>query len=92
LFPSLRALLSVAVCLSDFQRLEQIREVHQARIAQHNVHYLTLLRFLRGYKDDPKPVEKSIDMLGKMLVSRYEKECTARSRIGCSVSTCVICV
>jgi hypothetical protein len=22
-----------------------------------------------GYKDDPKPLEKSIDMLGKMLVS-----------------------
>lgn len=115
------------------QRLEQIKAAHADRIASHNVHYLTLLRYLRGqpnerrrrggseearagarrrapamhgagargwepvtvdrrlrclspcvltscvccwcwfarapgYKDDPKPVEKSIDMLGKMLV------------------------
>jgi len=38
------------------------------------VHYLTLLRFLRGYKDDPKPVEKSIEMLGKMLTWREEQK------------------
>jgi hypothetical protein len=28
----------------------------------------TLIRFVRGYKDDPKPIEKSIEMLTKMLV------------------------
>lgn len=30
---------------------------------------LLLSAGLSGYKDDPKPVEKSIEMLGKMLVS-----------------------
>ena len=30
------------------QRLEALREAHRDRIAQHNVHYLTMLRFLRG--------------------------------------------
>jgi len=56
----------------EMKRLEMIREAHKDRILKHNVHYLTLLRFLRGYKDDPKPVEKSIDMLGKMLTWREE--------------------
>lgn len=54
------------------QRLEAMREAHRDRIAQHNVHYLTMLRFLRGYKDDAKPLERSIDMLGKMLTWREE--------------------
>jgi len=58
----------------ETQRLDAIREAHKERIAQHNVHYLTLLRFLRGYKDDPKPLEKSIDMLGKMLTWREEQK------------------
>jgi len=56
------------------RRLDAIREAHRDRIAKHNVHYLTLLRFLRGYKDDPKPVEKSIEMLGKMLTWREEQK------------------
>jgi hypothetical protein len=32
----------------------------------------TLLRFIRGYKDDAKPEEKAIEMLGKMLNWRDE--------------------
>lgn len=58
----------------ETRRLDTIREAHKDRIASHNVHYLTLLRYLRGYKDDPKPVEKSIDMMGKMLTWREEEK------------------
>ena len=35
-----------------------------------NVSELTLIRYIRGYKDDPRPKEKAIEMLNKMLTWR----------------------
>jgi hypothetical protein len=65
--------------LSDTEQahLNELRQAHRERIATHNVHDLTLIRYLRGYKDDAKPLDKSIEMLGKMLTWREEKHVDA---------------
>ena len=58
---------SLCGCLCP-QILQAMKTQFAARLA--NVSDLTLIRYIRGYKDDPHPREKALDMLNKMLTWR----------------------
>lgn len=53
---------------TETQTLELMKTTYADRLA--NVPENTLIRYIRGYKDDVAPREKAMDMLGKMLTWR----------------------
>lgn len=54
--------------------IASIREKYASQINDDSISENTIIRFVRGYKDDPKPAEKADTMFGSMLQWRKDNK------------------
>ena len=73
-FPSSHPHLSLPPS-SSAQIMDAMKSTYTTRLA--TIPENTLVRYVRGYKDDPHPKEKALEMLGKMLTWRETEKVDA---------------
>lgn len=63
-----------AISVVEQTTIDAINTQLAEKLKQHNVSEGTMLRFVRGFKDDAQPQQKAIDMLSAMLDWRTKEK------------------